>query len=177
VVALESGNRDAAKVPASVTVPEGSTAATFLVDTSTVPTTRDVTIQASYLGVTRAFVLTVRAPPLNAQFTVSSPSRGNNACEIVNASGAVDCRLDASASSGFAATYTWVLTVGSRDTSFTTGDNAYVPPTNCSVLSGGTSEGGAIGLSVRLITEDRSGNRSSSNNQGVTLFHNGRCGY
>ncbi len=111
-----SGNTDAAKVPASVTVPAGSTTATFTVDTSTVPTHAQVTIQASYLGVTKTFVLTVRAPALGAaRFTVISASRGNNACEIVNASGAVDCRLDASATGGFVARYIWVLTVGSRE--------------------------------------------------------------
>jgi hypothetical protein len=177
-VALESGNTDAAKVPASVTVPEGSTTATFLVDTSTVPAPRDVTIEASYLGVTRTFVLTVRAPPLSAaQFSVSSSSRGSNACEIVNASGAVDCRLDASATSGAVARYTWILRVGSRDTSFSTGDNLFVPPTNCSSLAGGTSEGGTVGLNITLVVEDRSGNKSTSNNQGVTLFTRGFCGY
>ena len=89
----------------------------------------------------------------------------------------MDCRLDASATSGFAASYTWVLTVGSHDTSFSTGDNLFVPPTNCSTLSGGTLENGAIGLSVKLIVEDRGGNRSTSNNQGVTLFTRGLCGY
>ena len=138
-----------------------ATTATFPVDTSTVPPRGDVTIQATYLGVTKTFVLTVRAPALVARFTVSSASRGSNACEIINAGGAVDCRLDATSSGGFISRYIWTLTVGiAARSSFSTGDRPSTrrPPT-VRTSAGGTSDGnGAIVLSVRLMVEDRDGN-------------------
>jgi hypothetical protein len=178
VVSLQSGNPEVAKVPSSVTVASGATTATFKVDTSTVPTERGVTIQATYSGVTKAVVLTVRPPQLIARFSVSSPSRGSGACEISNAGGAVDCRLDATSSGGFVSRYVWLLTVGTHESSFPNGENVYVPTTDCSHLTGGTPDSnGAIGLSIKLVVEDRQGNTSTSNSQSVNLYTRGFCGY
>lgn len=177
-VSLQSGNPDVAKVPSSVTVASGQTTATFKVDTATVPSERGVTIQATYEGVTRAAVLTVRPPGLVARFNVSSASRGSNACEIVTAGGAIDCRLDATASGGFIGRYLWTLTVGSHDSSFPTDQVVVVPATDCSNLTGGTVDSnGAIGLSIRLRVEDRQGNAGTSDSQSVNLYVRGFCGY
>jgi hypothetical protein len=177
VVTLQSGNPEVAKVPSSVTVPSGSTTATFKVDTSTVSSERGVTIQATYLGVTRSAVLTVRPPALVARFTVSSASRGSNACEIINAGGSVDCSLDASSSGGFVARYNWTLTVGSHDSTFPAPSAVFVPSTECSNLTGGSQDNGTIQMSVRLQIEDRNGATSTSNQQTVTLHTRGFCGY
>ncbi len=50
MVSLSSSNAAAAKVPASVTVPQGSTSATFPVTTGTVSASTSVTLTASYAG-------------------------------------------------------------------------------------------------------------------------------
>jgi hypothetical protein len=60
-VALSS-NDTAVSVPATVTVPQGGTSATFTITTSPVAATRTATIRASY-GNTRVATLTVNPPP------------------------------------------------------------------------------------------------------------------
>lgn len=155
-----------------------STTATFLVDTSTTSTTRDVSIQSSYLGVTKVFVMTVRAPGLVARFSITSGTRGANACEIINPAGNIDCRLDASASSGFVSRYTWLLTVQTHESSFPTDQPVYTPSTDCSHLTGATVDSNnSIGLLVQLRVEDRNGNTNTSGTTAVNLFHTGKCGY
>jgi len=63
VVFLSSSNGLAASVPTSVTVPAYATTATFTLSTLPVILTTNVTITASYKGVNRAAVLTVRWLP------------------------------------------------------------------------------------------------------------------
>jgi hypothetical protein len=63
VVFLSSSNGLAAMVPSSVTIPAYSTTATFTVSTLPVALTTNVTITASYKGVSRAAILTVRWLP------------------------------------------------------------------------------------------------------------------
>jgi hypothetical protein len=62
VVVPLSDNSGAATVPASVTVADGATTATFGITTSSVTTATPVTITASFAGVTRTATLTVTAP-------------------------------------------------------------------------------------------------------------------
>jgi VCBS repeat-containing protein len=64
VVSL-SDNSSAASEPASVTVPGGSTSATFTITTSPVSSSTAVTISAVYNGVTKTAVLTVNRPALS----------------------------------------------------------------------------------------------------------------
>lgn len=176
VVRMESKDTDIVKVPATVTVPAGATSASFTIDTATVPTRQVVELTATYLTVSRSVMLTVRAPALEARFTVSSTSQGGGACAISNASGAVDCTLDASASTGFIARYLWTLKVGDKQTDFTSTTPTFVPPTDCTQLSGG-SGGGQVSFTITLVLEDRAGDRGSPSSAGVTLHTNGRCGY
>jgi trimeric autotransporter adhesin len=61
-VTLLSSNTAVATVPASVTVPDGATSATFTVSTSSVSNDTSVTISASHDGVTRSALLSVTAP-------------------------------------------------------------------------------------------------------------------
>jgi FG-GAP-like repeat len=65
-VTLSSSNTSAATVPASVTVPGGSTSATFPVTTSPVGTVIPVTISGSYNGNTQSATLTVNPPTLTS---------------------------------------------------------------------------------------------------------------
>ena len=60
VVTLTSGNTAVATVPASVTVPSGSTSATFSVTTLTVTTSTNVSISAAYSGSSQSATLTVQ---------------------------------------------------------------------------------------------------------------------
>lgn len=178
VVTLESGNPEVARVPASVTVAAGATSAAFAVDTSTVPVQRELSIIARYAGVTRLAVLTVRPPLLVPRFNVFSPSRGSNACSILDAAGSIDCQFETSQSSGFIARYLWTLRVGGTETAFTTSDATYTPSTVCAHLSGATVDSdGNVPMTVTLVLEDRGGNRSNNSSVSVVVWPQGRCGY
>lgn len=176
VVRLESKDTDIVKVPATVTVPVGATSATFTVDTATVPTTVGVELTATYLTVSRSAMLTVRSPALEARFSVSSASQGNNACAITNSSGGVDCTLDATQSSGFIAQYLWTFKVGNNESTFVASTPTFVPPTACSQLNGG-SGGATVEFQLSLVLEDRAGNKGRATSATITLHTNGRCGY
>jgi len=72
-VALSSSNAGAAPVPASVTVPAGSTTVSFTVATNRVAADANVTLTASAAGVTRTAALTVLSPDVSA-VTLSTSS-------------------------------------------------------------------------------------------------------
>jgi hypothetical protein len=77
VISLSSNNTAVATVPASVTVPQGGTSATFTVSTRAVSATTAVTITGTHGGNTRSATLTVSpstAPP--AAPTLVSPANG-----------------------------------------------------------------------------------------------------
>lgn len=65
VVSLSSANTAAATVPASVTVPAGSSSAPFTIVSKPVASTVTFNLSASYRGVTRTAPLTVQAPELS----------------------------------------------------------------------------------------------------------------
>jgi hypothetical protein len=75
VVSLSSSNTAAATVPASVSVAQGATSATFAIPTSAVTTSTSATITASAGGVTRAATLTVTPLPQTATLTVTATGR------------------------------------------------------------------------------------------------------
>jgi len=179
VVTLTSGNPDVVQVPANVTVAAGSTSNTFRIGTSTVSTNAIVTIIATYAGVTKSAPLTVLPPALVANFTVTSPSRGTDACDIVSGGGAVDCVLNASGSRGFVARYLWAMKIASTEMSFSTPDGQaeVTPSTNCGFFANGTSDSGKLSVEVSLQLEDRSGNRSSTTRRTIAVHHNSRCGF
>jgi uncharacterized protein (TIGR03437 family) len=79
VVALRSSNA-AAQVPAggSVTVPAGQTSATFTIITQAVSAAQDVTLTASYGGVSRIATLTVNPAALQAGTVRVNPQDGLN---------------------------------------------------------------------------------------------------
>lgn len=77
LISLSSSNTGVANVPASVTIPQGGTAATFTVSTGAVSAATAVTINGSHGGNTRSATLTVSpstAPP--AAPTLLSPANG-----------------------------------------------------------------------------------------------------
>jgi probable HAF family extracellular repeat protein len=66
VIALATSNTSIASLPATVTVPGGTTSAAVTVQTEPVSPTTAVTISAAYGGLTRTANLTVKAPILSA---------------------------------------------------------------------------------------------------------------
>ena len=75
VVSLSSSNTAVGSLPASVTVPAGSTSRTFAVSTSAVATSTPITITAVYGGVSRTTTLTVNPPGQTATLTVTATGR------------------------------------------------------------------------------------------------------
>lgn len=74
VIALSSSHPAVAAVPGSITIPAGTTTSpAFTIDTSAVAATTQVTVSASYGGVTRSAVLTVYPVALSS-ITLSSTS-------------------------------------------------------------------------------------------------------
>ena len=72
VVSL-SDNSAAASMPASITVPAGSTSRTFTVTTSSVATATAVTLTATYSGVSRTATLTVNSAATGGTLPAPSP--------------------------------------------------------------------------------------------------------
>jgi hypothetical protein len=72
---LSSNNTAAATVPASVTVAQGATSATFAIATSSVTASTPATITASAGGVARTATLTVTPPGQAATLTVTATGR------------------------------------------------------------------------------------------------------
>lgn len=183
VVVLESSNREIARVPASATVSSGSTTASFTVDTSTVTVATASTITATYAGVARTTTVTVTTPTPRAVFTVTSPSRGANACVLVEAGNDFDCRLDGSASEGALTTWTWALVTSNNRHTEIRGDGVWVPDISngCTFLDGASSSIDSSGnrfitLTVTLQVKDRSGRDSSVTSRDVRLYPDRKCG-
>lgn len=179
-IALETNNRDVAKVPANVSVAAGETTATFTIETSTVRDPTVVVIEARYLGVAARTELTVTPPAVSAIFRVTSPSRGQDVCVITTVAGAVDCVFDASASTGFVSNYRWGLVLGSKElvVNQPEGVPAFTPATTCDFLAGGTvTSDGVVRMMVTLQLRDRQGNTSNTAERTVSVVPNGMCGY
>jgi len=182
VVALESSNRDVARVPAAVTVAAGATTATFTIDTSTVTVTTNVTIQATYAGVARTTTLAVTTPTPRAVFTVTSPSRGVNSCVLLENGTELDCTLDGSASEGALTTWTWQLSTANSRVTETRSDGVLIPDLpGCGFVEGAststdTSGNRFIDLTVTLQVKDRSGRESNVTSRAVKLYPDNKCG-
>ena len=180
VVALDSNNTDVAKVPSSVTVAVGSRTGTFLVDTSTVAATTVVTIGAQFEGVRQTNTLTVLTPQLTPRFTVSSDSKGSNACSIINGSGDTDCNLDASGSGGVIDQFLYTFDVEGDTLTQNTPSTTARADTTCSLLSGATHTSGTIQMTIHMDLRGRDGSSSSSSlraTRTVTVTTAGFCGY
>ena len=185
MVALESGNRDVARVPASVTVAAGSTTGTFTVDTSTVTVTTNVTLQATYAGVTKTTNLAVTTPTPRAVFTVTSPSRGANACQLTEDAGLVefDCTLDGTASEGALTRWSWEIATSSNRLTENRADGVLIPdiPNGCGFFSDASSSTDINGnrfidLTIRLQVTDRQGRNSDVTPKSVKLYPDHKCG-
>jgi hypothetical protein len=87
VVTLSSSNTSVAQVPASVTVPAGTTTATFPITTSSLTSNSTISITAVY-GVTRTTTLTVSATVLNSvSLNPNAVTGGNTSIATVTLNG------------------------------------------------------------------------------------------
>jgi hypothetical protein len=182
VVRLESSNVDAARVPSSVTIPAGATTATFTVTTPTVATRVNVTITASYAGVERTASLTVTLPTPRASFTVTSPSRGADVCELINGGRQLDCRLDGRGSCGVIVRWSWVLTVQERILTLRADGIFAEIDSDCRLVNGANSSADSddqryVNMTIALEVTDRDGTQSSPTTRTVRLYTNGNCGF
>jgi hypothetical protein len=182
VVALESSVVDVARTPRNVTVPEGSTTATFVITAPTIGRTMTTEIFATYLGVTRRATLTVGPPLLEAEFTFGI---GNvqNRCYITDASGHLHCPFDASASRGFPDLYHWTLRHMDREIKVTTNHAVIAAPTTCDFLSGARlSQFSEFTIQVTLQVEGQGGIKSGNAIKTAIIMPfgtgtHGYCGY
>ena len=92
-VSLSSNNTVAATVPASVTVPAGSTSATFTVSTNSVSNSQSSTIIASAGGITRSSTITVQTAFAAANGSISIIPGGNGSGRITSQPAGIDCTI------------------------------------------------------------------------------------
>jgi hypothetical protein len=184
-VDLSTSNRDVARpAVSSVTVPSGSSSATFRIETTTVADSQDVQLTARYLSVAINQILRVTIPPPVARFTVSSPAKGENNCLISDGNATLDCRTDASTSGGFPRFYRWTYTVGSTvNTDVKTDKLADVEiKDKCDFFKDRSTSSDANGdrylnMDIRLVIEDKEGSNSTPTTKTVRVYTNGMCGY
>src|SRR5690606_19360078 len=96
-------------VPPEIIIAGGQTSGTASFTTGHVTTNRSVTITASYLGVSQLATLQI-TPLMNAIFSVVSPARGADACQL-GSGGVADCELNGSASTTDVVRWLWTLIV------------------------------------------------------------------
>ena len=181
---LSTSDRDTARpAQGAVTVPAGSTTATFRIGTTTVGLSTDVQITARYQTVAINQIIRVTIPPPVARFTVKGEQRGEDRCTLVNNNGDNDCRVDASASSGVVKFYVYTYQIGS--TTVTDGKTDKVGdidiPNACDFFKDrSTNDDGGdkyLNADVSLQIEDREGAKSSTTKKTVRFYVNGYCGY
>jgi hypothetical protein len=184
VVGLTSSNTEVVKVPATLTIAGGSSAASFTIDTSTVSTTASANITASYASVTRSASLTVRPRPVTAAFTVMSPAQGRGACVLGPSTDEADCLLDASASSGPIDRWIWTYWAAGSPIGHTAPDalTRLKLTSRCAFFTdarGGDDQFGGkyVQMEVELVVQDREGTRSAPVRQPVRLYPNRMCGF
>lgn len=184
VVQLSSSNPTVAQVPATVMVVGGQTSAAFTVNTSTVPSNASSTISATYNGTTRTAALTVMAPGLEAVFSVSSPTKGSDACVLGPGTDEADCVLDATNSRGFISQYRWTYWTGAAPIGHSTEQtrSAMQIDTDCGFFENGRGGDDSSGnryvqMTVQLIVQDRVGARSAPVQRSVRLYPNRMCGF
>jgi hypothetical protein len=184
VIVTLSSDSTAAQVPASVTVAGGASSASFTVLTSTVAAATRATITAALSGVTRTTALTVMPPTLTAQFTVRSPAKGADSCVLGPSPDDLDCDTDGRGSRGFATKWHWSYWTGGTPLTHTSADGLSKPrlTTGCAFLQtarGGDNPDGSkyLQMTIELVVENGSGQRSSPVQRAVKLYPNFTCGF
>jgi hypothetical protein len=181
---LSTSDRDVARpVSNSVTVPSGSTTATFTIETSTVAVAQDVQITARYQNVAINQILRVTIPAPVARFTITGNKRGEDKCTLVNNDGGNDCTVDASASSGVVALYTYIFQIGPWRVNVAYGvpvRDVFIPNGCYSFEDLSTNDDNGdkyLNVDVSLQILDREGTYSPIAMKTVRFYVGGYCGY
>lgn len=180
-VTLASSN-SAVTVPGSIAIAAGSTSGTAQATTSAVTASASATITGSFGGTSQTANLVVDPPAVVARFTVTSPARGADACQL-SANAPPDCVLDGSASSGAGSIvrWTWRFTVGPDSEDQVTTVPTTRPSASCALFSRepATTAGGQtfIQMRIQLIVRDAAGRDSApAVNNNVRVFPQQTCG-
>ena len=181
---LNSSNVGLVQVPASVTVLAGQTSVNFRVTTSTTSTQSAATVTATYNATQRTANVSVLPPTLEVNYSVTSPTRGSDACILGPEVDIADCQLDASASKGFIDRYTWSYwVVEGRPTGFSTSEprSSLRNDLKCPFFEGARDQTDAQGnryfpMTVELVVQDRLGARSAPGRRTVRMYPNRFCG-
>jgi hypothetical protein len=180
VVQLSAG--DPVTVPASVTVPPGSTSVTFSVSTRAVGGSMSTTISGSYGGTSASATLSVTRPTVaTASFGVTGPAE-TDTCTLANGGNTLNCTFDGSASTapGTIVVWEWVYGVATTFSQTTSGPQLTMPGVNCSLLPPPPLPMGNswFTMTVALKVQDNRGNSSKpAVNKGVRVLPQGACGY
>ena len=181
VVSL-SGSDAVVTVPASATVPAGSTSATFTIATRAVGGTISATISGSYGGVSMSAVLSVTRPTVaTANFGVSGPSE-TETCTMSDGGNTLNCTFNGTTSTapGTITAWDWTYTVATTFSQTTSGPVLTMPTVNCSFLPPPPLPAGAswFDLTVTLKIHDSLGNVSAEKvDSGARVLPQGVCGF
>jgi hypothetical protein len=180
VVSLSGG--DPVTVPASVTVPTGSTSATFTISTRTVGGTIPSTISGSYGGASASAVLSVTQPTVaTASFGVTGPTE-TETCTLSNNGNTLNCTFNGSTSTapGTIIAWDWSYSVATTFAQTTTGPQLTMPSVNCSLVPPPPLPPGNpwFTMIVTLTIRDDLGNVSAEAiHRDARLFPQGVCGF
>jgi hypothetical protein len=172
---------DPITVPASVTVPAGSTSATFGISTRAVGGTIAGAISGSYGGGTASAVLSVTRPTVaTASFGITGPTQ-TDTCTLTSDGQTLNCTFDGKTSSapGAIVSWEWLFTVATTFNQTTSGPVLTMPSVNCSLLPSPPLPPDTtwFKLSVTLKVRDDLGNTAEATNSNARVFPQGACGF
>ena len=182
LVGITSTNRDAVKVPATITIAAGQTSGTFFAESSTVGAPTAVNIVATYGGTSNGATLNVGPQPLKAVIRLNT--KNTHPCRIASTGGIGQfhdpwpCDFNASESTGSPVLFRWFIRSSVRKEDWETKDPITFGAPTCAVFRGHPqSAPGFTQIEVGLEVEDQRGNRSGFTTTTMTLETKGSCGY
>ena len=182
LVGLATTNRGVATLPATLTIAEGQTSGTFVIESTTVGTPTSVSIVASYGGVSNGATLTVGPQPLRAIIRLNV---GNSHLCGISGNGAIaqyvdryPCSFDGSQSTGDPVLFRWYVRTSVRKHDWQTTNPSSAALTTCAMFTGHPqSAPGQVQVEVGLEVENQRGVRSDVATATMTLETKGSCGY
>ncbi len=177
-----ASNSATVTVPGTIAIAAGGTSGTAQATTTAVNASATATLTGAFGGASQTTNLVVDPPPVVARFTVNSPTRGADACQLSN-NAPPDCVLDGSASTGAGSIvrWTWRFTVGPDSEEQQTTVPTTRPSASCTLFTRepATTAGGQtfIQMRVQLIVRDAAGRDSAPLvNNNIRVFPQQTCG-